>query len=247
MRSTLKWFGLVTVVLAIASGIPHAAHAAVAAVQHPGVELILPMLVGAVRFPVTAYTYDQLNTDSRPGSASAPESIPYVWYDSQNFATLWTTIAFFAVPSNDPTISNIEQANTFSAEQYFRLWAVTLDWLISATVASSGAAPVVDDLLQIQNGARAILNLAIAQKKYLQVPIHAVHSSGGIFVNFQVGAVDRQYGMNWMPDGGYNVGGAIVFPPKQTFICTITGVAAALVATRMGRLSLHGVLSRPVR
>ncbi len=206
----------------------------------------------AVRFDIKAYTYQQLDADARPGNSTQPESIPYVWYDSQDFATLWTTVSFFAAPNADPTISNIEQANTFSAEQYFRLFAVTLDWLIAASSqASSGAPTILDDLVQIQNGARAILNLNIAQKKYLQVPLHAVHSSGGVFVNYQLGSPNASglgnYASNWYPDGGYNVGGSIVFPPKQTFICTITGVAAALVATRKGRLSLHGVLSRPVR
>lgn len=206
----------------------------------------------AVRYPVVPYTYQKLDQDAKPGNAQQPESIPYVWYDSQDFATLWTSVAFFAAPSSDSTISNIEQANTFSAEQYFRLFAVTLDWLISATSQASSAAPtIIDDLLQILNGSRGIFNLAIAQKKYLQVPLHAIHSSGGIFGSYQLGTPTASglgnYGMNWYPDGGYNVGGAIVFPPKQTFICNINGIAAALVATRKGRVSLHGVLSRPVR
>lgn len=206
----------------------------------------------AVRYPIVAFTYDQLNLDSRPGNAQQPEAIPYVWYDSQDFASSWTSVSFFSATNSDPTLSNIEQGNTFSAEQYFRWFAVTLDWLIAATSqASSGAPVIVDDLLQILNGARAIFNLNIAQKKYSQIPLHAIHSSGGIFVNYQLGTPSSSglgnYASNWYPDGGYNIGGSIVFPPKQTFTCTVTGVAATLGATRKGRISLHGVLYRPVR
>lgn len=206
----------------------------------------------AVRYPVRPYSYAELDRDSRPGNATQPETIPWVWYDSQDFASLWTNVAFFASTSNDATISNISVANQFSAEQYFRLFAVTLDWLISATTqASSGAATIVDDLLQIQNGSRAIFNLSIMQKIYCQVPIHALHSSGGVYVNYQLGTPTGSgignYAMNWNPDGGYDVGGAIVFPPKQVFACSVSGTAAALNATRKGRVSFHGPLSRPVR
>lgn len=205
----------------------------------------------AVMFPIKAYTKQQLDMDSRPSDFNQPEFIPWVWYDSQDFATLWTTITFFAVPSSDPTLSNIEQANTFSADQYFRTFAITLDWLIGATSqASSGAPVIVDDLLTIQNTARAIFNLQLSQKKYAQVPLHAIHSSGGIYVNYQLGTPTGSgignYAMNWNPDGGYNMGGSVVFGPRQTFGCTITGVSTALGATRKGRLSLHGVLARRV-
>lgn len=206
----------------------------------------------AVRFPIVAYTYDQLNADAKPGSATQPESIPYTFYDSQDFATLWTNATFFATVQTDPTLGNIQQANTLSAEQYFRLWAITLDWLIGATSqASSGAPVIVDDLLTIMNTARAIVNMTIAMKSYIQSPIHAFHSSGGIFVPYQLGTPTGSglgnYGQNWYPDGGYNVGGAIVLPPRQTFQFTVQGVSTALGATRKGRFTLHGVLSRPVR
>lgn len=206
----------------------------------------------AVRYEVRPYSYAELDRDSRPGSANQPETIPWVWYDSQDFATSWTSVGFFASTSSNPGISNISVANQFSAEQYFRLFAITLDWLIGATSqASSGAAVIVDDLLTIQNTALAIFNLSIMQKIYGQIPLHAIHSSGGVYVNYQLGTPTGSgignYAMNWMPDGGYNVGGSIVFPPKQVFACSVTGTAATLGATRKGRVSFHGPLSRPVR
>ena len=206
----------------------------------------------AVRYPIVAYTYDQLNADARPGNSSQPESIPYTFFDQQNFATLWTNVNFFAAVPTDPTLGNIQQANTLSAEQYFRLFAITLDWIISATSQSSSGAPtIIDDLLQIMNGSRALVVVNIAMKQYVNTPIHNFHSSGGINVQYQLGTPTGSalgnYAQNWYPDGGYNIGGAIVLPPKQTFQFSVQGVAAALVATRAGRFTLHGVLSRPVR
>jgi hypothetical protein len=201
-------------------------------------------------YPIKAYTQQQLEQDARPGNATQPESIPWTWFDSQNFATNFGTVTFFAAPQTDPTLGNIEQANTFSADQWFRLFAVTLDWLIGASSRSSGAPAIVDDLLAIQNTARAIWNLKLSQKQYANVPIHALHASGGIYVNYQLGTptasgVDN-YAMNWMPDGGYNYGGALVFGPRQTFSSTIFGTTVTLNATRMGRMTFHGVLSRRV-
>ena len=206
----------------------------------------------AVRFPINAYTKDQLNAMANPASVGQPEAIPFTFYDSQNFATLWTGVTFFATVQNDPTLGNIQQSNTLSAEQWFILYAITLDWLIAATTqASSGAPTIVDDLLQIMNGARAIVNLQIAMKQYIQAPIHNFHSSGGINVAYQLGTPTGSglgnYAQNWYPDGGYAVNGSIVLLPRQTFQFTVSGVAAALVATRMGRFTMHGVLERPVR
>lgn len=206
----------------------------------------------AVRFPIVAYTYDQLNADAKPGSSTQPESIPYTFFDQQNYATNWTSVTHFATVQTDPTLGNIQQANTLSAEQYFRLWAITLDWIIAASAfTAAGSAAIVDDLLSITNGARALVNVTIAMKQYVQAPMTCFHSSGGINTSFALGtpaaAAIANYAQNWYPDGGFNIGGAIVLPPRQTFTFTVQGVASALVATRAGRFTLHGVLSRPVR
>ena len=205
----------------------------------------------ALKYPILPYSEEQLIQASKPGSLGQPEIIPWVWYDSQNFATLWTNVSFFSAPNADPTVCNIEQANTFAADQWFRTFAITLDWLIGATSqASSGAPVLVDDLLTIQNTCRAIFNLKLSQKIYCQVPIHALHSSGGIYVNYQLGTPTGSglgnYAMNWTPDGCYNMGGSVVFGPRQTFQCAVTGVSTALGATRMGRISFHGPLARRV-
>ena len=206
----------------------------------------------AVRFPIVAYTYDELNRDSKPGNATYPESIPFTFFDQQNLASAWASATYFATVQTDPTLGNIQQANTLSAEQYFRLWAVTADFIIGATGTSSTAPLIVDDLLSVFNTSRALVSMTIAMKTYIQAPLHVFHSSGGIFVPFQLGTPTGSgltvYAQNWYPDGGYNVGGAIVLPPRQTFTFTMqAATGATLNATRALRFTLHGVLSRPVR
>lgn len=207
----------------------------------------------AVMFPVVAYTYDELNRDARPGNAQYPESIPYTFFDQQNLTSAWATATFFASVQTDPTLGNIQQANTLSAEQYFRLWAITADFIIAASGASSSIAnPIVDDVISVFNSSRALVKMQIAMKDYINTPLTCFHSSGGIFVPYQLGTPQgtnlTTYAQNWWPDGGYNIGGAIVLPPKQTFTFTMTAATGAtLTATRALRFTMFGILSRPVR
>lgn len=203
-----------------------------------------------IKYPVQVFSKQQLQAQSQPDQYNQPEFIPWVWYDSQNFASNFGPVSFFAATSNDPTICNIQQANTFAADQYFRPFCITLDWLIGATYqGSSGAANIVDDLLGIQNTARTIFYLTLSQKLYVQAPIHCLHASGGVYVNYQLGTPTgsniANYAMNWMPDGGYWINGSIVFGPRMTFQSYAQGTGTVtLNATRLGRISFHGSLAR---
>lgn len=208
----------------------------------------------AVKFQVVPLTVAQLEAIAKPTSVGAPEAIPFTFFDQQNLVTGWTNVTYFAAPQNDPTLGNIQQANTLSAEQYFRLYAITFDFIIAATSsASSGAPQIIDDLLGILNSSRALVNMTIAMKTYIQTPLHSFHSSGGIQVCYSQGVPQASglgnYAQNWWPDGGYNIGGSIVLPPKQTFSFTLQGAAGAnaLNATRGGRFTMFGTLHRPVR
>lgn len=205
----------------------------------------------AVRFKIVPKLYTELSQQASPASSVQPEAIPFTFFDQENFATNWTSVAFFSTVQSDPTLGNIQQQNTLSADQYFQLEAITLDWIISASSqASSGAPQIVDDLLSIMNGARALVTMAMAMKTYVQSPIHCFHSSGGINVAYQLGTPTGSnignYAQNWYPDGGYNVGGAMLLPPRQTFTFNVNGVASALNATRAGRFTMWGTLYRKV-
>ncbi len=203
-----------------------------------------------IRFPLEVMSKQDLEKRSKPQEYNQPEFIPWTWYNQQNFATNFGPISFFAQTDTDPTITNIEQANTFAADQYFRPYCITLDWIIGATtIASSATATIVDDLLGIMNTARAIFYLEISQKRYAQAPIHCLHASGGVYVNYQVGTPSGSglgnYAMNWMPDGAYWVNGSMVFGPRMTFKCYVQGTGTVtLNATRAGRITFHGSLAR---
>lgn len=206
----------------------------------------------AVRFPIKAFTYGALNSAANASTTQEPESIGFIFYDSQDFAANFSPVNFFTTIQSDPTLGNIQVANSLSADQYFQLWAITLDWLIGATSqASSGAPTIVDDLLGIYNTARTIMYLTMSMKNYLQAPIHNFHSSGLIYVNYQLGTPSASglgnYASSWMPDGGHNVGGSIILAPRQVFTFYAQGTGTvALAATRKGRISFHGVLARKV-
>lgn len=256
MRNALRW-GLIFLIPLIALTVmatPAELHAVVATAPHLpdalGPMSLVPALMGAVRFEVKAFTYDQLKRDANPATVNQPETIPWVWWDSQDITTNFGTVYFFASTSNDPTIANIQQANTLSADQYFRVFAVTADFLIGASGTSSTAPLIVDDLLGIQNTARTFFRFDMNQKQYANTPLTCLHSSGGIFVNLQLGTPTASgltvAAQNWAPDGGWWVGGSWVLPPRQTFQSWLQGAAVTLNATRKTRISLHGALSRKV-
>ena len=206
-----------------------------------------------IRYTVKAYTRAELDQDAQPELYGQPEFIPWGYYDSQNFVTAYGSVSFFATTNADSTITNMTQAGAMPADQYFRPFCFTLDWLIGATIqASSAAATIADDLLGIQNTARSIFTFNISNKLYVQVPIHALHSSGGVYVSYQLGTPTGSgignYAMNWYPDGGYWVNGAFVLSPRNSFTCAIAPAAASVTlnATRMGRVTMWGPLGRRV-
>ncbi len=206
-----------------------------------------------IRYTIKAFTRAELDQDAQPELYGQPEFIPWGYYDSQDFTTAFGSVSFFASTSSDVTITNMTQAGAMPADQYFRPFCFTLDWLIAATSQASSAAPVIaDDLLAIQNGARSIFNFSISNKLYCQVPIHALHSSGGVYVSYQLGTPTGSglgnYAMNWYPDGGYWVNGAFVLSPRNSFTCNVQPQAssATLGATRKGRITMWGPLGRRV-
>jgi hypothetical protein len=205
----------------------------------------------SLKFPVRPKNFADVAALSTAASASQPETIPWVYYDTQDFVSNWTRVSFFATPQNDRTLGNIEQGGTIPADTYFQIFSLNVDFLIAASASTAApAAAIADDLAQILFGSRAILNLTIANKNYGPIPLTYCHSSGGLIIDWQgtpAAAAILNFAQNAPADGGYWVDGAIILPPNQSFTMTVEGVAAALVATRKVRLSMAGVKYRPVR
>jgi len=201
-------------------------------------------------FPIEPRSYDQLDSMSRPYSADQPEAITWRYYDTQNLATLWTQASFFSVPNADITMSNIQNAaGQLPADQYFLLNAIQCDFLNPAnTVAVTPDA--ANDITQVLFGARAILELSVGSKLYLQAPLSCFHATGGVSVQALMGtpaaAGLATVAQNWWPDGDFHVDNAILLPPRQSYTVTLRGIAAALVATQQVRLTMAGTLFRRV-
>lgn len=200
-------------------------------------------------FPITPFTYDQLDGMSRPYSADQPEAITWRFYDTQNLISNWTAASFFAQPNADITLSNIQNAaGQLPADQYFLVNAIQADFLMPA--ASSAVTPdAANDITQILFGSRAIVEVSVGSKLYLQAPLSCFHSTGGVstfFAGTIAAASLANVAQNWWPDGDFHVDNGILLPPRQSYTVTVRGVAAALVATRALRLTMGGTLYRRV-
>lgn len=205
---------------------------------------------GAIKFPVDPDSYSELFKESAPASAFMPEAVPYVWYDTQDLASNWVAAQFFSGPNGDKTLSNIEQTNSLSSEQYFVLYTVTADFLMGAAQIDNAAPQQYNDMRIIQDTARATLTMTMQQKKMFQIPLRHCHAAGGfqaIISGAPAANALANTVQNAPPDGSFWCDGAIIIPPKATFEITLNGVAAALTATRKLQIGLVGALYRPVR
>lgn len=204
-------------------------------------------------YDIKPYTRQELDADATPERYGQPEFIPWGFYDRQSLASNAASLAFFAATNADITISNQQSpAGSMPAQNYFRPFAFTLDFIIGATSqASSGAPVIIDDLLAIQNTARAIFQMKISNKEYVTVPVHALHATGGIYASYQLGTPTASglgnYGMNWMPTGGYWVNGAFILCPLNSFtVQLLTTGSFTLGSSRLIGINMWGPLGRRV-
>jgi hypothetical protein len=192
----------------------------------------------------------QLEAQVNPASANEPEAIPWVYYDSQNIANAAAgPISFFANSNADKTLSNLEQSGTIPDPFYFEIEAFNLDFLAKGgtTVTAAG---VMEDLAEILYTQRAVFVFTFAGKEYLRIPLTFLHASGGplgvVSANLTAPLI-YEFANNSFPDGGFYIGKRITIPPKQSWQVQIQlAGAATLVATRMFRVSMAGVLHRRV-
>jgi hypothetical protein len=210
---------------------------------------------GVMKIPINSATYQALFTAANVTDGTVPEAIPWIYYDTQNMASSWSTTSYFAATNSDTSACNIEQPQTIAGEQYFMLYAITFDFLMGSSIITpdTGSSPAgqIDDARTIFEIAHAALQVFLSQKLILRIPLMACHSIGGY--EWFVAGTPSSSGLwntvqNMKSDGAFWCDGAFIFPPKQTFqFQAYTGATATQVATRSTRLSIHGVLYRPVR
>lgn len=211
-----------------------------------------------LRIDARAKTRSELDLATNPTNARQPESIPYVYFDTQSYpaAGQGGPLTFFASTQTDKSLGNLEQAGTIPDPYYFEIVAFNLDFLAlpliqTAGAAASAATGVGNDLSLIFNSARAFFTFTLAGKEYLRVPATYLHCSGGP-ITFNAGAftatTQLQFTNNSFPDGGFYIDKKIILPPKQAFSAALNFQATLVpisVATNI-RIGMAGVLHRRV-
>jgi len=205
------------------------------------------------RFPIHAKTKAQLLDITTPDSASQPECLPWMLYDSQNLATAAGTqsVPFFVTQSADTTISNMESSGQLPDPQFFEIWWIGISVLFTALSTSATIAGNINDLIQILNTGRTTFELNLSNKRYGPWPMEAAHALGGVsgyFTGAPASPGTDSFANNGPQDGGFWVGGQIVIPPKVGFNITLrTGAAITLAQTPvLVRVCMTGALYRRV-
>jgi len=199
---------------------------------------------GQLRWRSPAKRWDDLIAQTRPSSADFPEVIPFALYDTATLATLWTAVNFFGAVNNNKGLGNISQPNTLPAEQFLEVHVVTAELFQPVPVADLTFST---DVAAIWYTASPVVTWALADKTYGQYPLSHLNPPGGVtYIPATGNAVNMAQPVIGGIGAGQWINGAISIPPKQTFTVNMTGVAAALVASRQLRFAFHGNLYRRV-
>ena len=211
-----------------------------------------------LRIDARAKTRAELDLITNPTNARQPESIPYVYFDTQSYPAAGTgaPLNFFLTTQTDKSLGNLEQSGTIPDPYYFEIVAFNLDFLGIPLAQTAGAALAAspgtgNDLSLILFSARAFFTFTLAGKEYIRIPATYLHASGGPII-FTAGAfaaaTEIQFTNNSFPDGGFYIDKKIILPPKQSFSCALNFQATLVpisVATNI-RISMAGVLHRRV-
>jgi len=204
--------------------------------------------------PIHAATYQQLVAAANPQTANQPETIPYWYYDTQTFTSAATiSLSFFTVTNNDRSLSNWQQGGALADPNFFAIHHIMAD-IVSTTAtqyvtSSAAVAGEINDhgLLLLTNRPR--ITLTLSDKDYGPWPFSLCHGTGGPtgILSSTVAAVSQQYANNGVFDGGLQIQGALLIPPKVSFAVRVDWPAAVtLSGDKRIRITMGGVLSRRV-
>ena len=211
------------------------------------------------KVPIKPQTYGRLVAESRPSLPGQPETIPWVFYDSQEFISGTTTqLRFFSVTATDRSISNMVNAGQIPDPQFFTWYYWGCDVLLrpSSTVVANSNLGAIDDIAQLTLSGRGTATFTLSDKVYGPFPLSFLHTSGGPlgfgWGSFPGGAVpgeSAQYANNGVMDGGYAWNGAILISPKEGFFIDLNWPAALTLdaGNTFLRVWMYGQLSRKVQ
>lgn len=199
-------------------------------------------------------TYDVLKDLTKPKTGLQPESLPWVFYDTQTYLAAGSTrLTYFGnAGQTDLTMSNLGNG-TLETDQYFEMQRGFLAFLaalsITTTAVVTGAANDIDIL---HKAARGTWTFQMLQKIVGPFPVEFFGRAGGVtFAGTSEGSETAparniiQSGETVM-NGGFPVMGAIVVPPVTACRVFLDFNSTAISTNMNIRASLMGVFHRRV-
>ena len=171
-------------------------------------------------FRYLAKTYTELSDIVRPKSGDEPECIPWVWYDTQQYAAAGATfLTFYGAAQADITLSNIG-VGVLETLQYFEIHKLFTTIMslptITTTAVITGSA---NDVALLHFSARGVETLTMVQKVWGPFPLDFFGRPGGpepfVAAEGTETAPARnilQFGQTVM-NGGFPGLGALTIPP----------------------------------
>lgn len=274
MRRNAKYLTTLAVILTLASLVAPIATASVVAHATPSISPFANALaslsgliaasakVGAVKFAmfgpllgIKPIDYSVLKSDSAPSSSKEPEAFPAAWFDSQTFTSASTSgnVSFFAATNSDKTLSNMQLAGQFPADEYFKLGEVHVDLLQRPFVETVPAATNAltgqdDDAAQLMRFSRATIQLTYRNKPYGPYPLSMCRPTGqGRSAALAVGAAATAASSTFWDAVGLIFEKQLTFGPTSNFGVTIFWPGQLTITqTTVVRVTLRGIHYRPV-
>lgn len=200
--------------------------------------------------------YATLVALSRPARADQPEALPWVMYDTAQYASAGSTrLTFYsstAASLTDPTLSNLPNG-TLETYQFFEFHREFLSFLaplsLTTTAAVTGSANDVDILHKAARGTRT---LSIGQKTQGPFPIDFFGRPGGAtFAGTSEGtetapARNIIQGGETVMNGGFPHGGSYVLGPQTKMTILLDFNSTAISASMNIRHAIMGIFHRRV-
>lgn len=200
--------------------------------------------------PRTIQTLQQLLQPN----ANQPETIPWVLFDTQQYAQAGQTqLSFFTTLPNplDNSITNMPLAGALPNPWFFEIQKLYFDVLGPASTSATQAG-IADDIQKIVLSGRGYWTLTLSDKKYGQFPLSFMGGSGAAWAAIAgsgdaAGAAKTIEVASVRDNGGFPMNGALIIPPQTQMALTINWPALQAISTAVYcRVSMMGQLSRRV-
>lgn len=203
-----------------------------------------------------AKSYQTLAALARPARADQPESLPWVLFDTQQYASAGSAKLIYysstAASLNDQTMSNLA-TGTLEKLQYFELQREFLSFLaglsLTTTAAVTGSANDVDIL---HKAARGVRTISIGQKTQGPFPIDFLGRPGGAEFSVAMEGTETAPARNTLQggtsvmNGGFPHAGAFIIPEQTKFTVTLDFNSTAISAAMNIRHAFLGIFHRRV-